>query len=408
MSRSDLMVDRIRSSVFSSPRRPRQTKRLPSSMEAALRDEALRSNASTLENGGLVWLEHINLAVGSRETTRMFYFAGMGFTEDPRKDATSTTIWANVGPMQQLHLSLTAEGERPHVVNGTIGLAVHSLDALAARLSGVALALAATRMCFDPAPVALDDGTRALTVVGPWGNRFVCYEVGDRAAEPFASPDPDDPVMAQRHANWDDDMSVRGSAGIRFVHFRITGSRGRGAPAKAARFYSTVFGSPANSCSSSSSSASRDAAGAEADFDIASVNVGQGTHFIFTQSTASGAGAAEAEAENERIERQRGVHVCVYTSTFEASFEALHARGLTGTNSRFRYLDRCDTLEEAQRSRQFRFYHITDLDGEEEGSSDGATTPLLELEHETRCLRHSSFMQPLVWAPQPPQPPPPP
>ena len=57
----------------------------------------------------------------------------------------------------------------------------------------------------------------------------------------------------------------------------------------------------------------------------------------------------------------------------------MRARGLVWTNPRFTRLDTCDTYEEASAGRQYRWRHVSDL-------ATGA--PLLELEHETRSLRH--------------------
>jgi len=52
------------------------------------------------------------------------------------------------------------------------------------------------------------------------------------------------------------------------------------------------------------------------------------------------------------------------------------------TNPRFAKLDSCDTYEEARASRQFRFRHVVDVESGE---------VLLELEHETRALRHEQY-----------------
>ena len=340
---------------------------------AALKAACLAANAERLGCGDLVWLEHINLVVGSREIAEAFYFNGLGFTKDSRKS--STTLWANVSRFQQLHLPIAAEGEAPHVVNGTVGITVCSLDRVVAGCAGIATALSGTEFVARP-PLRLEDGSRSLVITGPWGNRFVMFEVGDygtaRAGAPTVSgATAAVPVMEKRHAEWDEcDMAVRGGPGIRFIEFRST------SPEAAAAFYRGVFGARTTAISTP---------------ELAAVSVGQGCHFLFTATSAKAgsaaaasidAGGALAAAERARIERQRGVHVCVYASNFEDAFAALHDAGLVRTNPRFAYLDRCDTLAEARASRQLRFYSV--------GS--------LELEHETRCLRHASYMRPLEFA----------
>ena len=329
---------------------------------SALKAACLSANAERLGCGDLVWLEHINIVVGSRDLAEVFYFEGLGFTKAVRK--AGSTLWANVSRFQQLHLAACVDGEAPQAVNGTIGITVRSLDRVVAGCAGIATVLRGTQ--YSVQPTTLEDSSRALDITGPWGNRFVIFEVGDYGTTSTSTPSASSSVMENRHAQWDGDMAVRGGPGIRFVEFRTT------LPEVAAAFYRGIFGARTTAISMP---------------ELAAVSVGQGCHFLFTAITApekidAPAAAEHARIERQRVERQRGVHVCVYVSNFEDAYAALHGAGLVRTNPRFAYLDRCDTLAEARASRQLRFYSV--------GS--------LELEHETRCLRHASYMQPLEFA----------
>ena len=55
----------------------------PSSSGAALARCARRANGWS--DGGVQWLEHINLVVGDRNLVESFYFQGLGLTRDPAK-----------------------------------------------------------------------------------------------------------------------------------------------------------------------------------------------------------------------------------------------------------------------------------------------------------------------------------
>ena len=194
----------------------------------------------------------------------------------------------------------------------------------------------------------VDHGT-ALTVTCPFGNTFHVYEL--------TAPPPADeslPVLAQRHAGWDDGMAVRGKPGIRFMHVRVP----VGAASRIGDFYADRL----------------NCARIEVDGGIA-VAVGPGVHLVFTDD-----GVTEAE-----MARMSGLHIAIYIDRFRRTYEDLKARGLIWTNPRFARLDTCDTWAEAERCRQFRFRHIVDPE-----AAEGAP-PLLELEHETRAVRHFQF-----------------
>mmetsp|Transcript_30210 Transcript_30210/g.71079 ORF Transcript_30210/g.71079 Transcript_30210/m.71079 type:complete len:199 (-) Transcript_30210:88-684(-) len=173
-------------------------------------------------------------------------------------------------------------------------------------------------------------------VVCPWGNHFVLLKA--KSETPFGHPD---------------------GPGIRFVAFRVNS----GHADKIAQFYSETYATPTSSKLGGESRAS-------------TVVVSPCSRFVFF----------EEQSPPERVQAQKGLHVAIYVAPFTSTFEKLHARSLVRSNPRFTHIDRCDTREEALASRQYRFYHMIDLD-------TGAE--LYELEHETRSLSHPSFMRAL-------------
>jgi catechol 2,3-dioxygenase-like lactoylglutathione lyase family enzyme len=313
---------------------------------AKLVKQASAANTS-LDVPGILWLEHINLQVGDRAKANAFYGEFLGFTRDP-----SPSWHYNLGS-QQFHL----QDGTTHVIHGSIGITVRSLDALRGRRDAASQALAGSRF-------AVADHTTALTVTCPFGNTFHVYEL--------AAPPPIDvslPVLAQRHAGWDDGMAVRGKPGIRFLHFRVPAGVPKAAHHIGA-FYHGVFG-----CVPITLAA-----------DTCAVAVGPGVHLVFADDDVS-------EAE---VAAMSGVHVAIYIERFREAYDRLSRDGLIWTNPRFARLDTCDTWEEAARCRQFRFRHIIDsyhppIGWHLPGPLGPGEQPLLELEHETRAVRHFQF-----------------
>ena len=109
---------------------------LPHTELASLARAASHADLS-LDASGILWLEHINMEVGNREQALLYYRDFLGFVEDP-----SPSFHLNLGS-QQLHL---AEAPEAHVITGSVGLAVPSLDALRARAPEATTALQGT--CF--------------------------------------------------------------------------------------------------------------------------------------------------------------------------------------------------------------------------------------------------------------------
>lgn len=87
---------------------------LQEACEAAARD-------TSLQVSGIVWLEHINLGVGSKAWLTAFYFDGLGLTKDPSINK-ETNVWGNIG-RQQFHFAVL-DDENAHVLAGSIGLAL--------------------------------------------------------------------------------------------------------------------------------------------------------------------------------------------------------------------------------------------------------------------------------------------
>ena len=103
--------------------------------------------------------------------------------------------------------------------------------------------------------------------------------------------------------------------------------------------------------------------------------MGPGVHLVYVEST---------DLTDSDLQKMKGVHICVYAADFEGLYHRLKDRNLIWTNPRFTHLDSCDTWEEAVASRTLRFKDIIDLETGEK---------LIELEHETRPLRHGQYLK---------------
>jgi hypothetical protein len=201
---------------------------------AALAARASVEDSRSLELGGVVWLEHVNIVVGERAVAEAFYFGVLGLTLDANgRDA-------NIG-QQQFHINNGAvTGEKPQAVAGCIGLSLPHLDGLRARCQA-APALLKTGTLFQWA-----DHGDFVAARCPWGNTFLVWDCAAEASLVVPSLGEGAPKMVQLHHGIDAGMAVRGTgpfsggggAGIRFVHFKS-----RHAP-KIAKFYQSLFGSP--------------------------------------------------------------------------------------------------------------------------------------------------------------------
>ena len=111
------------------------------------------SDADTsLDMPGILWFEHVNIVLGDRALTDLFFFDLLGCTPDP-----SPSYHANLGA-QQFHLGI---GDSPMNFPGTIGLALPSLDSLRSRLAALAPRFAGTKF-------SVEDGGEHIALSCPW------------------------------------------------------------------------------------------------------------------------------------------------------------------------------------------------------------------------------------------------
>jgi len=309
---------------------------------------------TALELPGIVWLEHINIVVGDRTVAESFYFSALGCTRD------ANGMDANIG-QQQFHIG-SVDPKESQVLAGSIGLAMPNLSALRMRLQ-------AARPLLEGTKYAWEDFRDLIRVTCPWGNTFLIWDCLNELQADSTDAVEALPKMARLHLGIDSGMAVRrgptgaDGAGVRFVHFRCNDAH------RCAGFYKDVFGSPVLLDSKGSSA-------------IAAVAVGPNVHLLFS--------SGRERVPDADVALASGIHICVYISNFATVYSRLKQHNLIWTNPRFRYLDQCDTYEQAVASRQFRFKSLVDFATGEE---------LLELEHETRTVRHFQFLKHVRWEP---------
>jgi len=310
--------------------------------------EASRYDESkSLDLCGVAWLEHINLVIGSKLLAEKFYQDFLGFSRDP-----DAKFHMNLG-QQQFHLA--ENGEPAQKIAGSLGLVVPNLDHVRKGINKAREELKQTM--FDILEDNVEEGY--MTVSCPWGNiiHLYCMAQYDEKLKLMSSTSskkmvklhsPGGPYSADR-------ICIRGKPGIRFVEIICK----KGSIAAINRFYEEMLG-----CNTVILSEGNLA-----------VSVGPGVHLIFTESDV---------LTEKDVESSKGVHICIYAHNFESLYHKLSARNLIWTNPRFTRLDTCDTWEEAKASRTLRFKDIIDL---------GNGEKLLEMEHETRPLKHGQYMK---------------
>jgi len=314
-------------------------------LEASAAD--VSAAASTLDLRGILWLEHINLVVSSRPVAEKFYMDFLGFTKDKSK-----SFHVNLG-QQQLHLA--ENGDPAQVVTGSIGLAVPSLSTIRERMEEAAKLFEGTKYEVHA------DTEDCITMSCPDGNTLHLYGVDhDTTDDGLNSPQ----KMTSMHSDggvYGPRMAVRGQPGIRYVEIACrSGTAGR-----IAKFYEQML-----------------------ECDVLSgegrctVTVGPGVHLVYTENS---------NLTEEAIKAMEGVHVCIYANNFKKLYDGLKKKDLIFTNPRFTHLDSCDTWEEAFASRTLRFKDIIDLETGEK---------MLELEHETRPLRHGQYLKVPYYVPR--------
>jgi catechol-2,3-dioxygenase len=301
-------------------------------VEAAERDER-----ETLDLKGIMFTEHINLVVGSKDLAAYFYLEFLGFTKDA-----GTSFHVNLG-QQQFHL---AEGNAQRIA-GSIGLVVPTLDTVRLRIPAALEQLKSTQFSLE------SDDENCITLTCPWGNTIHLYGVDNDRVESSVDSSL---KMVNLHvgAYGAHRMAIRGSPGIRYIEIACPMNK---SPA-VANFYREMLGCTV----------------VEND-GVAMVCVGPGVHLVFVES---------GKLSGEDTSAMKGVHVCFYATDFMGLYERLAERDIIWTNPRFLHLDSCDTWADAAASRTLRFKDVIDLKTGEK---------ILELEHETRPLRHGQYLK---------------
>jgi hypothetical protein len=339
---------------------------------------------TVLDVKGLVWLEHINLVVTSKYQAEYFYVHFLGCTRDA-----GSSFHVNLG-QQQFHLAEAIQGATeqetttPQRIAGSIGLVVPSLETLRSRIPDAIQQLQGTQFAI------VKDDNNTISLNCPDGNLFHVYSVNDQV-ETIPKPPADGTTipsssrkMEQFHAEGGpygpQRMAIRGNPGIKYVELACP----MGTIPAIAQFYqellqctTVVQTQPQQVMSSDTPSTTTSTAAT-----TCSVSVGLGVHLVFV------------ERENISLAdtlAMQGVHLCVYTLDFYGLYQRLSQRKLIWTNPRFVHLDTCDTWEDAMACRTLRFKDIIDLTTTTAGGDHN--TIIMELEHETRPLRHGQYLK---------------
>eukprot|EP00586_Coscinodiscus_wailesii_P004232 CAMPEP_0172480504 /NCGR_PEP_ID=MMETSP1066-20121228/5689_1 /TAXON_ID=671091 /ORGANISM="Coscinodiscus wailesii, Strain CCMP2513" /LENGTH=369 /DNA_ID=CAMNT_0013241879 /DNA_START=125 /DNA_END=1234 /DNA_ORIENTATION=- len=328
----------------------------------AARNDILQQQqeTTTLDLRGLLWMEHINLVVGSNELAKYFYLDVLGLTRDAGR-----SFHVNLG-QQQFHLAEVKSSEQtPQRIAGSVGLVVPNLKTLRDRLDRAVESDKLKNTQFG----VLDDSDDCVTVRGPWGNIFYLYSVEDdnklSQSDLLETPRKMENMHAEGGVYGGHRMAVRGQPGIRYIEIACP----MGTSPAVARFYRELLGCAVLETSLRHNDNDHD------NTAVAVVCVGPGVHMAFVER--------ETLTSRDR-HAMEGVHVCFYVNDFGALYRRLTERNLIWTNPRFVYLDTCDTWEEAYASRTLRFKDIVDLSTNEK---------IIELEHETRPLRHGQYLK---------------
>ena len=322
-------------------------------LRCLVQEASIDTQARSLDLGGIVWLEHLNLVVGDMSTATKFYVNFLGMT--PERDANPKSNHFNLG-QQQLHLAAAdQDGDLPQRVTGSIGLTVPSLQRICERLDSARLELKGSLFS-----VQGDDDANVLTVSCPWGNVIHLYDISiDDENQCTDTASRSSQKMVVFHSSTGvygpHRMAVRGNPGIRYVEIACR----KGTINSIANFYEELLGCHVTR---------------KNELGVVIVCVGPGVHLTFVENE---------QLTEHSMKRMEGVHACIYISNFQRTYQSLKKRNLIWTNPRFTHLDSCDTWEECVSSRTFRFKDILDESG----------NTILELEHETRSMLHGQYMK---------------
>jgi len=262
----------------------------------------------SLDVGGIVALEHLNINTNDKELSADFFFMVMGLTRDPYDRVGSGTMWVNCG-RQQIHVPLSPENVQ--VVRGTVYLAVPSIEAFRERLFKYQEMMNGTRFAI------ISDKDASVELYGPHGNHF---HVTQNLS-----------TISPAHSRLEIVPFCFGSLGIYHIKFLIPPRTA----AKFSRFYEHFFQAPTvvTEC------------GKECKVLVGAY---QWLSFVETE---------------DQLQEYDGHHLAIYVSDFSGCFQRLSKFGLNWKNPRFQ--DKCATLEQAVQSRQIRTLHLVDPeDGE--------------------------------------------
>jgi len=306
-----------------------------------------------LDLNGIMWLEHINLVVGNKGMAEQFYYDYLGLSRDK-----GGSFHANLG-QQQFHLA--ENGEPPQRVTGSIGLCVPSLDTIRDRTAEAMTSFSDSKF------QVLDDTEECLTVTCPWGNRLHLYDIKHDDNVPLACESSQKMITlhSKGGAYGPHRMSVRGGPGIRYIEIRCR----PGSNTAISNFYQQMLNCQVQNVDICETQA-------------LVVSVGPGVHLVYVE---------DKNITEEDFEAMKGVHICIYVNEFKNLYHRLAEKKLIWTNPRFTHLDSCDTWDEAAASRTLRFKDILDLESSQK---------IIELEHETRPLRHGQYLKVPYYVPK--------
>ena len=191
----------------------------PIALRKIVQDSSADIQKQSLDLGGIVWLEHLNLVVGDMDTAKKFYIDFLGFTAEREHNPTSNHY--NIG-QQQFHLSAATNIDTPQRVTGSIGLTVPSLQRIRDRVD------VAQEELKDTLFSNVKDHDKMMTVVCSYGNVIHLYDIS--IDDEYQSTTEDiTQKMVRLHSEGGDygshRMAVRTKPGIRYVEINCLSQR---------------------------------------------------------------------------------------------------------------------------------------------------------------------------------------
>lgn len=293
-------------------------------------------------HGNIMLLEHINLNTDQPENTLTFFVDGLGCVQDPRRGELidgnvyfNSLIWVNAG-INQFHLPITtrgAGGALYNKLNGKIGLAYDNLDELENRLQSIVKKLENTKFSFSK----IDDKTMEIT--GPLGNEFIAHH---------SSTGPE----YQRDTRGYHPGEISFCLGIPYVEIYIP----KGSASKIKAYYENYLG-----------------AKVQLEENLVKISTGPQQKLIFRENDTKIIDVLKENYENAI----HGYHIAIYLKDYLYCMKKLSRKNLIWGSSRFLKPDT------SLGTSQFRVKDIID-------PLDDLRKPIIEFEHEIRCVSHSA------------------